>query len=260
MFKIIVFSLALSLTAALASNNVFARTFKTSVKVSAGTYELIEGSFLQFDARENKNSGKITRYQWRILEGMGAKLDNADGPKVTFHAPMIKFDQKTYRLQLQMDYANGKPSTADVYVRVHKKSAIDTHKRKSPWLTGNIRFGFGYLWGAWWPHPPIIILPCPPPETVWPPESFPPIAVPMREDPSYNNWAEAHPAIVENYLQEDPNAAQPPVMEQLDSHNLDAIDLPDSQETQSILIEDLGSDSDTIDDDFDNAIDTDIDF
>lgn len=75
-------------------------------------------------------------------------------------------------------------------------------QRTSPWVTGGLGLGFGYLWGSWWPYPPLIVIPCPPPETIWSPEEVSPVAVPLPEDPSFADWAAQNPDVAEGYLEE----------------------------------------------------------
>lgn len=173
------------------------------IVATPGTYELLEGTTIQFDTRSNTRSGKVSSYRWRIITGKGATLVNADQARVTFAAPAIDEDKRLFTLQLELVYEKGKPSTAQLNIQVHKKTSNKKEKKRtSPWVSGTIGFGFGYLWGSWWPYPPLIVIPCPPPETIWPPEEVPPIAVPLPEDPDYSDWVAENPDIVAEYFDE----------------------------------------------------------
>ena len=167
------------------------------IVATPGTYELLEGTTMQFDARSNERSGDVKSYRWSIIAGEGASLVNANEARVTFVAPAIGEDTRLFTLQLALEYNKGDPSTAQINIRVHRKTKEKTVSRTSPWVSGTIGFGFGYLWGGWWPHPPLIVIPCPPPETEWPPEEIPPIAMPLPEDPEFDDWAELNPDLAE---------------------------------------------------------------
>ena len=171
------------------------------IVATPGTYELLEGASMQFDARSNERSGQVKRYRWEIVAGQGASLINADQARVTFRAPSIKENTRLFTLQLSLEYQKGEPSTAQINIRVHRKSKVKAKQRTSPWVTGSIGLGFGYLWGSWWPYPPLIVIPCPPPDTTWPPEEVPPVAVPLPEDPSFAEWAAKNPDVAERYLE-----------------------------------------------------------
>ena len=97
----------------------------TSAPISAqdivatpGTYELLEGSTMQFDARSSDGGGTVANYRWSIISGQGASLVNADQPRVTFVAPAIDEAERLFTLQLALEYAKGKPSTAQLNIRV----------------------------------------------------------------------------------------------------------------------------------------------
>ncbi len=167
-----------------------------------GTYELLEGTSMQFDARSNERSGQVKRYRWNIVAGQGASLVSADQARVTFRAPSIDENTRLFTLQLSLEYHQGKPSTARINIRVHRKSKVKAAQHTSPWLAGGIGLGFGYLWGSWWPYPPLIVIPCPPPDTNWPPEEVPPVAIPLPEDPSFADWASNNPELAERYLED----------------------------------------------------------
>ncbi len=163
------------------------------ITASPGTYELVEGTSMQFDGRPTEKSGAIQGYRWSIVSGEGGKLSGADKARVTFHAPAIKEKTRLFTLQLDLQYASGKPSSAQINVRVHRKGKTEVVHKSSPFLSASIGFGFGYLWGGWWGFPPLIVIPCPPPGIVLPPEALLPIAVPLPEDPGYGDWLGANP-------------------------------------------------------------------
>lgn len=167
-----------------------------------GTYELLEGASMQFDARQKKKKVKAAGFEWAVVSGSGAKLLNAKSSRVTFVAPTkINEDNRNFTLELITRYPNGqKPSKAQINIRVHRKTEKIVKRTTSPWLHGTIGFGFGYLWGGWWPYPPVIIIPPPPPGEIWPPEEIPPIAVPLPEDPSYDEWVAQNPDVAEPIL------------------------------------------------------------
>ncbi len=166
---------------------------ESEIVATPGTYELVEGASMQFDGRPKKGSRKISRYRWEIISGGGAKLLNKDQSRVTFVAPVIKEKSRQFTLQLTSHYQNAKPSKAQINIRVHKKSKNSAKRSSSPWVSGSIGFGFGYLWGGWWPYPPLIVIVPPPPGEILPPEEIPPIAVPLPEDPSYEDWIKDNP-------------------------------------------------------------------
>jgi hypothetical protein len=167
-----------------------------------GTYELLEGASMQFNARQSKQKVKASELEWVIVHGSGGKLLNARSPRVTFVAPSrVNEDTRSFTLELRTRYPNGlKPSKAQINIRVHRKTEKIVKRKASPWLHGTVGFGFGYLWGGWWPYPPVIIIPPPPPGEIWPPEEIPPIAVPLPEDPSFNEWAAQNPDLADPLL------------------------------------------------------------
>ena len=136
------------------ANSLYAQQLSSS----PGTYELLEGNSMQFNARENSRSGEVKRYRWEIVAGEGAILTNSDQPRVTFHAPAIAENIRFFNLQLTLEYERGNPSRAQINIRVHKKSPSIQTRRTSPWVSGTIGFGLGYLWGGWWPYPPLIVI------------------------------------------------------------------------------------------------------
>jgi hypothetical protein len=176
-----------------------------------GTYELLEGKSMQFDARQKEAKITAERYEWQVVHGEGARLLNPTSARVTFVAPSkIEEDSRNFTLQLTTHYPKGnKSSEAQINIRVHKKTKKVVARDRSPWLYGGIGFGFGYLWGGWWPYPPVIIIPPPPPGEVWPPEEVPPVAVPLPEDPSYDEWAADNRDIAQSYLGEIDTDAEP---------------------------------------------------
>ena len=68
---------------------ISAATIAQEIVATPGTYELVEGATMQFDGRSKENERRIDRYQWEIIAGNGAQLQNADQPRVTFVAPRI---------------------------------------------------------------------------------------------------------------------------------------------------------------------------
>ena len=52
-----------------------------------GTYELLEGKSMQFDARQKDAKVTADRVEWQIVAGDGARLLNANSARVTFVAP-----------------------------------------------------------------------------------------------------------------------------------------------------------------------------
>ena len=172
---------------------------------------------MQFNAQENSRSGEVKLYRWEIVAGEGASLTNADQSRVTFHAPAIAENIRFFNLQLMLEYERGNPSRAQINIRVHKKSPTIQTRRASPWVSGALGFGFGYLWGGWWPYPPLIVIPCPPPDTWWPPEELLPIAaVPLPRDPYYEEWVSIHPDEAELYLGMDELSTQTVPSEEVD--------------------------------------------
>ena len=151
---------------------------------------------MQFNARQDKQKDKATEFEWAIVHGNGGRLLNARSPWVTFIAPSkINEDSRNFTLELRTRYASGlKPSKAQINIRVHRKTEKIVKRKTSPWLHGTIGFGFGYMWGGWWPYPPVIVIPCPPPGVIIPPEELLPIPVPLPEDPDYGEWLAEHPA------------------------------------------------------------------
>jgi hypothetical protein len=176
-----------------------------------GTYELLEGKSMQFDARQKEAKVSADRCEWQIVHGEGGRLLNADSARVTFVAPStLEEATRNFTLQLTTHYPKGnKPSQAQINIRVHKKTEKVVARDRSPWLHGTIGFGFGYLWGGWWPYPPLIVIPPPPPGEVLPPEEVPPVAVPLPEDPSFDTWAENNPDIADDYFVDDGPSVQP---------------------------------------------------
>jgi hypothetical protein len=185
----------------------------SAAKITAtpGTYELLEGKSMQFDARGKGTKSKPTQFEWEVIAGKGARLLNSSTARVVFVAPgKISEDVRNFSLQLTSHYAKGqKPSKAQINIRVHKKTKKVIRHTKSPWLHGRVGFGYGYLWGGWWPHPPVIIIPPPPPGVIWPPEEIPPVAVPLPEDPSFGDWAKENPGVAEPYLGDADMAPEP---------------------------------------------------
>lgn len=160
-----------------------------AITPTPGTYELLEGKSMQFDARQKDAKVSADRYEWQVIHGEGAGLLNADSARVTFVAPTkLEEDTRNFTLQLTTHYPKGnKPSQAQINIRVHRKTKEVVSRERNPWLYGTVGFGFGYLWGGWWPYPPLIVIPSPPPGEIWPPEEVPPVAVPLPEDPSFDN-------------------------------------------------------------------------
>ena len=213
-----------------------ATLYAQEITATPGTYELLESTTMQFDARANDKSGKVISYRWEIVSGKGGRLVNVNQPRVTFVAPAIDEKRRLFTVLLSLEYEKGKPSQARINIRVHKKNKETTKRRSSPWVSGTIGFGFGYLWGGWWGYPPLIVIPCPPPETIWPPEEIPPIAVPLPEDPDFDDWAARNPELVEAYLDD---AGLTPEMLPGDE-DLPAVDEPspgDRQVPEEIAIE-----------------------
>lgn len=161
---------------------------------SPGTYELLAGSSMTFDGRPKEGQSKPQSYEWQIFSGEGAYLDNPNQARVTFHAPAaIEEESRSYTLQLTLGYASGKTSSAQIRVRVHRKNPKVVVRERSPWLHVSMGFGFGYLWGGWWPYPPLIVIPCPPPDFILLPHEVAPIALPVADDPAYGEWMAANP-------------------------------------------------------------------
>ncbi len=191
------------------------------ITAAPGTFELVEGGSMYFDGRPKAGAPEVQRYQWQIFSGEGAQLVDADQARVQFIAPMIDEDTRSFTLQLTLHYASGKQAAAQTRIRVHRKQPKVVY-RDSPWRSG-IGFGFGYFWGAWWPYPPVIVIPCPPPGGVILPEDLEPIAVPLPEDPEFDEWATEHPEWDDIHANRDP--LEESMLDILDSwDNADAIE------------------------------------
>ncbi|MEH6552328.1 MAG: hypothetical protein V7744_20315 [Pseudomonadales bacterium] len=173
------------------------------ISATPGTYELVEGSSMQFDGKPKAGAPDIKNYQWHIFSGEGAKLLNANQAKATFVAPSIKEETRLYTLQLTLQYTSGKESSAQINIRVHRKSKTVQRRSSSPWISGAIGFGFGYLWGGWWDYPPIVVIPCPLPDIILLPEDLEPFVMPMELDPGYNDWIDDNPSWDEAYIDEE---------------------------------------------------------
>ena len=89
-----------------------------------GTYELLEGKSMQFDARQKDAKVTADRFEWQIVAGEGARLLNANSARVTFVAPSkLEEESRNFTLQLTTHYPKGnKSSEARINIRVHKKT------------------------------------------------------------------------------------------------------------------------------------------
>ncbi len=172
------------------------------ITATPGTYELLEGATMQFNGKVQQGAPQPERYQWEIFSGDGAQLVGANQARVTFIAPVINESSRNFTLQLNLHYADGKSSAAQINVRVHKKTSKVRARRTGPWLSGAIGFGFGYLWGDWWPWPPIVVIPCPWPDIIWYPDDYDPIVMPYDNDPQYNDWLSENPDYADLYAED----------------------------------------------------------
>ena len=163
-----------------------------SIAPTPGTFDMVEGTTMQFDGRPPEVAPPISRYHWEIFSGEGGLLSDPSQPRVTFTAPLVSESIRYFTLQLTLTYASGKKSSTQMNLRVHRKQKTTVY-RSSPWLGTGIGFGFGYLWGGWWPYPPVIVIPCPPPGVILPPEDLEPVPLPLPEDPDFDAWLAENP-------------------------------------------------------------------
>jgi hypothetical protein len=178
---------------------VFPVAHAQKITATPGTYELLEGATMEFNGKPSQGQVAPVGYHWEIFSGQDGQLVNADQAKVTFIAPLLKEETRSFTLQLTLAYAKEKSSSAQIRINVHRKSRNSRQRRSGPWLSGAIGFGFGYLWGGWWPYPPIIVIPCPLPGEIILPEDLLPIATPYGDDPEYDGWIADNPEYEDLY-------------------------------------------------------------
>jgi hypothetical protein len=217
---------------ALAFTNASASSSQIQAQQKPGQFEILEGSALQLRAQEPKQD-KPTGYQWRIIDGDGGKLMNADTLAATFYAPKVTADVQLYQVQLATTFADGKTTKASVLVRVHKRPAKSAktgkkvvYRNSGPWLGFGFGFGMGYLWD--YPIYVPIIIPIPPNE-VWPPDLQPPVEPqPFTAEDMTDLPAELQPADI--YDAEDFGllADQLPELTDLNVDSYDSIDSVDN--------------------------------
>lgn len=235
--SLIRYSIAFGLLA-LAFGNANANSSQIQAQQKPGQFEILEGSALQLRAQEPKQ-GKVSGYQWSIIDGDGGKLMNADTLDATFYAPKVTADVQIYQVQLATTFADSKTTKASVLVRVHKrpdKSAKSgkkvVYRNSGPWLGFGFGFGMGYLWD--YPVYVPIIIPIPPNE-VWPPDLQPPVEPqPFSADDMIDLPAELQPA--EIYDTEDFGllADQLPELTEMNVDSYDAVDSFDNNSDMAI--------------------------
>jgi hypothetical protein len=158
--------------------SVLADASQIKAQQRPGEFEILEGAALQLRGQEPK-TGRVTGYKWRIIAGEGGKLIDADTMSATFYVAKASEPVQLYQIELVTSFADGKKTTANILVRVHKRPGESSkgdkkvvYRNRGPWLGFGFGFGMGYLWN--YPIYVPIIIPIPPNE-VWPPDLQPPV-------------------------------------------------------------------------------------
>ena len=114
-----------------------------AITPTPGTYELLEGKSMQFDARQKDAKVSADRYEWQVIHGEGAGLLNADSARVTFVAPTkLEEDTRNFTLQLTTHYPKGNnPSQAQIKYPCTPKNERGCFPGKKP-----MALRHGWIW------------------------------------------------------------------------------------------------------------------